>query len=172
MAMDPAPNARLDEAPREAVIRFSERVEPRPSTLEVLDARGQRVDRRDARVEPADPWRYRVTLFPLAPGAYTVSWRVLSADDGHVTHGAHVFSVGVAGGIGGPSTPTVRSGAGWRPLARWMVAMGEALLLGALVAGPLLGVGASRGSTGMAILGGAAVAFGGTLDLVLQARQL
>ena len=45
VTMDPAPNARLDEAPREAVIRFSERVEPRPSTLEVLDARGQRVDR-------------------------------------------------------------------------------------------------------------------------------
>ena len=44
VAMDPAPNARLEEAPREVVIRFSERVEPRPSTLEVLDARGQRVD--------------------------------------------------------------------------------------------------------------------------------
>jgi copper transport protein len=170
--MDPPPNARLDDAPREAVIRFSERVEPRPSTLEVLDARGQRVDRGDARVDPADPWRYRVTLAPLTPGAFTVAWRVLSADDGHVTHGAHVFTVGVAGAAGGQSGPTVQSGVGWRPLARWMVALGGALLLGALVGGPLLGVGAAGGSRGMAVLGGAAVAVGGTLDLVLQAGQL
>ena len=170
--MDPAPDARLDEAPREVLIRFSERVEPSPSTLEVLDAHGQRVDRGGAAVEPADPWRYRVTLGPLPPGAYTVSWRVLSADDGHVTHGAHVFAVGVAGAASGQSTPTVRSGAGWRPLARWMVAMGGALLLGALVAGPLLGVTVTRGSTSMEILGGTAVAIGATLDLVLQARQL
>ena len=55
VAMDPAPNARLEEAPREVVIRFSERVEPHPSTLEVLDARGQRVDGGGARVEPTDP---------------------------------------------------------------------------------------------------------------------
>ena len=172
VAMDPAPDARLDEAPREVLIRFSERVEPSPSTLEVLDAHGQRVDRGGAAVEPADPWRYRVTLGPLPPGAYTVSWRVLSADDGHVTHGAHVFAVGVAGAASGQSTPTVRSGAGWRPLARWMVAMGGALLLGALVAGPLLGVAVTRGSTSMEVLGGTAVAIGATLDLVLQARQL
>ena len=170
--MDPAANARVDEAPREAVIRFSERIEPRPSTLEVLDARGQRVDRGDARVEPGDPWRYRVTLSPLTPGAYTVAWRVLSADDGHVTHGAHVFTVGVAGAAGGQSGPTLESGVGWRPLARWMVALGGALLLGALVGSSLLGVGAARGSRGMEVLGGTAVAVGGTLDLVLQAGQL
>jgi methionine-rich copper-binding protein CopC len=87
-AMDPAPDARLDVPPREVVIRFTERVEPRPSTVEVLDARGRRVDSRAAAVDPGDPWRYRVGLSTLPAGAYTVSWRVLSADDGHVTNGS------------------------------------------------------------------------------------
>jgi copper transport protein len=170
--MDPAPNASLEATPQEVVIRFSERIEPRPSTLEVLDARGQRVDRGGAVVEPADPWRYRVAVQSLPAGAYTVSWRVLSADDGHVTHGAHVFTVGVAAGTGGQSARTVRSGAGWRPLARWMVALGGALLLGALVAGPLIGVGAAWRASRMEVLGGLGVAVGGTLDLVLQAHDL
>jgi copper transport protein len=172
VTMDPEPNARLDEAPREVVIRFSERIEGRPSTLEVLDARGQRVDQGEAAVDPADPWRYRVRVPALPTGAYTVSWRVLSADDGHVTHGAHVFTVGAATAARAESGPTVRSGAGWRPVARWMVALGGALLLGAVVAAPLLGVGAAGRSVGTEILAGMAVAIGGTLDVVLQARQL
>ena len=53
-----------------------------------------------------------------------------------------------------------------------MVALGGALLLGAVVAGPMLGVGAAGRSVGTEILGGMAVAIGGTLDLVLQAREL
>ena len=170
-AMDPAPDARLDAAPPAVVIRFTERVEPHTSSLEVLDAKGARVSRGEGAVDPADPWRYRVPLGPLPPGAYTVSWRVLSADDGHVTSGAHVFTVGVAGPVE-QSGPTVRSGGGWRPLARWLVALGGALLLGALVGGPLLGLAETRWIRGMEGLGVMAVAVGGTLDLVLQARAL
>ena len=117
--MDPAPDARLDTSPPAVVIRFTERVEPRASSLDVLDARGARVSRGDGVVDPENPWRYRVALEPLPPGAYTVSWRVLSADDGHVTSGAHVFTVGIAG-PSGQSGSMVRSGGGWRPLARWL----------------------------------------------------
>jgi copper transport protein len=171
VTMAPEPNARLDTPPSEIVIRFSERVEPRPSTLEVLDARGRRVDAGGAAVEPTDPRRYRVALPPLAPGAYTIAWRVLSADDGHVTHGAYVFTVG-NGETSGQSAATVQIGGGWRPLARWLVAMGGALLLGALAAGPLLGLEESRRPAGMEALGGMAMAVGATLDLALQAREL
>jgi copper transport protein len=170
--MSPAPDSRLAEAPPAVVIRFSERVEARPSSLEVLDARGRRVDRGDAATEPADPWRYRVSVAPLALGAYTVSWRVLSADDGHVTHGAYVFTVGEAVATTPDPGPAGGSGRGWRPLARWMVTTGGALLLGAIVAAPRLGIGATRSSAAMEVLGGAAMAVGGTLDLVLQAREL
>ena len=139
-AMDPAPDARLDAAPPAVVIRFTERVEPRASSLEVLDAQGRtREPGRGRRRSRPIPGATGSPLGPLPPGAYTVSWRVLSADDGHVTSGAHVFTVGVAGPAG-ESGPTVRSGGGWRPLARWLVGLGGALLLGALVGGPLLGL--------------------------------
>lgn len=47
-AMDPAPDARLDTPPPAVVIRFTERVEPRASSLDVLDARGARVSRATA----------------------------------------------------------------------------------------------------------------------------
>jgi copper transport protein len=170
--MDPPPNASLDLSPREVVIRFTERVEARPSTLEVLDGGGRSVAPGPAVVDPADPWRYRVALPALPDGAYTVSWRVLSADDGHVTSGAHVFTIGVPGPAPVESGATLRSGAGWRPVARWLVALGGALLLGALVAAPLLGLGPSRGLAGMEALGMTVVAISGTLDLALQDREL
>src|SRR5262249_38979251 len=81
----PAPNAMLSEGPREITVRFSERVEPRASSLQVFDARGSRIDAGHAVVDTADPWLYRVTLQPLVAGVHTISWRVMSADDGHVT---------------------------------------------------------------------------------------
>ena len=90
----PAANAVLQEAPHEITIRFSERVEPRASSLQVLDSLGRRLDDGTATVVPDDPWLYHVTLPALAAGVYTVSWRVMSADDGHVTEGAYVFAVG------------------------------------------------------------------------------
>ena len=154
IALTPAAGAALPETPPEVVLRFSERVESRASTLTVVDAQGRRVDRDDAAVDPADPWRYRVGLTPLAAGAYTVSWRVLSADDGHVTGGAHVFVVGAASA---PPAPAAGGGgtAALRPLARWLVTAGGADLLG-----------------GLGRLGGVAVLVGGTLDLALQAAAL
>jgi copper resistance protein C len=73
---DPAPNATLSEAPHEIVIRFSERVDARASTLEVLDAHGQRVDHGDAAVDPGDPWRSRVGVHGVADGVWSPIWRV------------------------------------------------------------------------------------------------
>src|SRR4029453_10228711 len=108
---DPAPNATLSEAPHEIVIRFSERVDGRASTLEVLDAHGQRVDHGDATVDAGDPWRYRMGVHGIGDGVYTVAWQVLSADDGHVTDGAHVFAVGTAVAPGTPARVTPRGAA-------------------------------------------------------------
>ena len=172
VSSDPAPNATLSDAPHEVVIRFSERVDARASRLEVLDAHGQRVDHGDATVSPTDPWRYRVGLHGVTDGVYTVAWRVLSADDGHVTDGAHVFAVGAANAPGAPARVTPQ-GAGARPLARWVTVVGCALLLGVPVARWWLGHGSGGGSfarvrwlaSGMVVTGGAG-------DLVLQAREL
>jgi copper transport protein len=173
VTVEPAANAVLPEPPHEVVIRFSERIDPRASTLEVLDARGQRMDHGGATVEPADPWRYRLRLPGLGTGVYTVAWRVLSADDGHITDGAHVFAVGMTTMPAAPARVTPR-GAGLRPLARWFALIGGALLLGEGAARSWLSRDLGRPSRTKSLVwaGVVAVLSGGTLDLVLQAREL
>ena len=58
----------------------------------MLDARGLQVDRRDSRVDRANPVLLRATLPPLPPGTYTVRWRVLSID-ADVTEGNFTFRI-------------------------------------------------------------------------------
>ncbi len=71
---------------------FSERLEPAYSSLRVLDARGAQVDRRDSRVDRANPALLRATLPPLPAGTYKVLWRVLSID-ADITEGAFTFRI-------------------------------------------------------------------------------
>jgi copper transport protein len=131
----PAANAVLQEAPHEIAIRFSERVEPRGGALWVFDAHGTRLDDGTAAVVPSDPWLYRVTLPPVEAGVYTVSWRVMSADDGHVTEGAYVFVVGGTEISGSPEAGQVVAVTGWiDALARWLGMLGAVALIGMLTA--------------------------------------
>jgi copper transport protein len=131
----PAANAVLQEAPHEITIRFSERVEPRASSLGVFDAHSARLDDGTAAVVPGDPWLYRVTLPPVEAGVYTVSWRVMSADDGHVTEGAYVFVVGGTATSGPPEAGQVIAVTGWiDALARWLGILGAVALIGMLTA--------------------------------------
>jgi len=60
--------------------------------VRVLDAAGAQVDRRDSRVDRANPALLRATLPPLPPGIYKVLWRVLSID-ADITEGAFTFRV-------------------------------------------------------------------------------
>jgi len=55
---------------------------------------GSRADANDSAIDPTDLRLYRVSMKSNATGTYTVSWQVISADDGHFTKGAYVFSVG------------------------------------------------------------------------------
>jgi copper transport protein len=72
--------------------------------LQVFDARGRRVDRRDAHVDPQDATRLvaGISANPR-PGIYTVRWRVISADT-HVVHGIYQIGVGVAIDRAAPQT--------------------------------------------------------------------
>jgi methionine-rich copper-binding protein CopC len=71
---------------------FTERLEPAYSSVRVLNAREAQVDRRDSRVDRANPALLRATLPPLPAGTYTVRWRVLSID-ADVTDGAFTFTI-------------------------------------------------------------------------------
>ncbi len=90
----PEANATLDRSPAEIEMIFSEALEPSFSEIQVLDSNGIRVDNADSRVSPGDPTRLTASLHSLPDGVYTVSWKVLSAVDGHVTVGAFPFAVG------------------------------------------------------------------------------
>ena len=90
----PADGAALDEPPAEVVLRFSEPVNAAPGAISVLDAAGASVDRGDVgTVDGGDDAQLRVGLRQdLAPGAYQVTYDVLSVD-GHVIQGGLAFTV-------------------------------------------------------------------------------
>jgi copper resistance protein C len=62
------------------------------AALAVVSASGDRVDKRDAAIDSADPAHVSVGVNPLTPGKYTVRYRALSAD-GHMVSGAWDFEV-------------------------------------------------------------------------------
>ncbi|HEU0293934.1 MAG TPA: copper resistance protein CopC [Anaerolineales bacterium] len=91
---NPQANAVLAQPPVQVELFFSEALEPKLSLITVIDSNGAVVDAGDVRVDPSDPTRMTVTLHVLADGVYTVSWKALSAIDGHQTVGTYPFAVG------------------------------------------------------------------------------
>lgn len=90
----PEANAMLASSPAQIELYFSEAVEGRLSKISVLDSSGKHMEAGDSRVDPSDPTHLVVSLSPLTDGVYTVSWRVISATDGHQTSGSFPFAVG------------------------------------------------------------------------------
>lgn len=62
------------------------------SSITVMNAEKQRVDKGDGRVNPTDNTILEVSLPPLPPGKYRVFWSVV-ARDGHRTEGDFPFTV-------------------------------------------------------------------------------
>ena len=76
-------------------IWFDGALEPIFSTITVLNAKRERVDKGDGRVNPSDSTILEVSLPPLPPGNYRVFWSVV-ARDGHRTEGDFPFTIEVA----------------------------------------------------------------------------
>jgi copper transport protein len=137
---DPADGASLDRAPRQVTLTFTERPEPRLSTVQVLDADGRPVQAGKAAPVAGQPFQLQVPLGALPDGTYTVAWRTVSRDDGHVSGGSFAFGVGVAAPTGGPQGAAVPAATtpAPSPLAtagRWLLYCGLALLVGAAATG-------------------------------------
>ena len=88
----PAQRAALAEPPPRVELWFNERLEPAYSKASVTNEAGTQVDLRDVAVSAQDPRRLSLSLPALAPGRYTVSFRVLSVD-GHVVESKLSFTV-------------------------------------------------------------------------------
>jgi methionine-rich copper-binding protein CopC len=92
-ASTPAANATLTTAPAEVILDFSEEVEPKFSTIVVMDAKGTRVDQNDVHLATGNAKRLVVSLKSLAPGSYKVDWKAISVDT-HKTSGSFGFRLG------------------------------------------------------------------------------
>jgi methionine-rich copper-binding protein CopC len=88
----PEKDAVVSDAPEELLLIFNEGVGQEFLALAVIDETGKRVDQRDAKLDFTDRSHLRASVAKLAPGKYTVRYRVLSAD-GHVVSGKYFFHV-------------------------------------------------------------------------------
>jgi copper transport protein len=149
----PAAGTAVDAAPEAVVLRFSETVTlVRPEDVSIVGS-----DARPVIAGPAerDPQNSRVITKPLgvgvAPGTYTVRYRVLSSD-AHVIPGAFAFAIGP-----GPVGPIVTEGAGegpsetggWAVSARLLELIGIGGIFGLIAFRRLIWAPALAGPTGL-----------------------
>ncbi|WP_394751731.1 copper resistance protein CopC [Crenothrix sp.] len=88
----PAKDATVTEAPKQIDVWFNDKVGGEHKALAVIDSNGNRVDNKDVAQETFDPSHMFATVQPLAPGTYTVRYRVVSIDT-HIVTGKFQFSV-------------------------------------------------------------------------------
>jgi copper transport protein len=143
---NPASGAVLNAPPAQVQLWFSEQPDPHFSDIQVADANRQRVDAGDMRPAAGDPLSLVVSLKPdLADGLYTVSWKTVSAVDGHVVNGNFPFYIGQppqgtvlpqaaqTGPASSGSSPTVAT-----VFSRWLSLLSAVVLLGGFVFWPLI----------------------------------
>lgn len=86
---DPKVGSTVHESPSQVTVWMTENLEPAFSKLQVFDANGTEVDRKDTKVNGNV---MTVSLPKLVAGTYRVSWQVVSVDT-HRTSGKFDFSL-------------------------------------------------------------------------------
>jgi copper resistance protein C len=89
---EPKVGSTVTNSPSEIKIWFTQNVEPVFSSIEVQDAQGNEVDRKDLHLDDKDPSLLIVSVPQLPDGTYTVTWHVVSVDT-HRTQGHFQFTV-------------------------------------------------------------------------------
>ena len=86
---DPKVGSTLHDPPSEVTVWMTENLEAAFSRLQVFDAKGVEVDKRDTRVSGTT---MVVSLQKLSAGTYHVSWQAIATDT-HKTSGAFDFTI-------------------------------------------------------------------------------
>jgi len=89
---DPSVGGKVHSAPAAVRIWFTEVIESASSSIQVFDATGKQVDKKDSHLDSGNRSLLEVSLSRLVPGTYKVVWRVVSVDT-HVTKGDFRFQV-------------------------------------------------------------------------------
>jgi copper transport protein len=180
-ASDPAGGVSLVEPPHAVTLTFTEAPDATLSSIRVLDAAGRAVAGGRPERVPGSPLELRAPLHGLEDGTYTVSWRTVSAVDGHPTAGTFAFGVGAGGQVLPPAQAVAAARATATPppaplavAGRWAYYWGLVLLLGAAASGllvfdrrlpgrpgPLLGLAVVAAAAGLAAMVAAALADAG-----------
>ena len=141
---DPAAGADLDAAPTSVTLTFTEAVDARLSSINVLDSAGATVAAGPARGIAGAREKLEVSLRAIGSGVYTVAWRSVSAVDGHSASGSFAFGVNASPATGPASTANAASSGNGTPLSplavlgRWLFYAGLIALLGAAFAGTVI----------------------------------
>jgi methionine-rich copper-binding protein CopC len=88
----PSVGGTITSSPQEVRLRFSERVEPAFSGVQISTAQGQPITAPAATIDPGDSAQLVLRVPPLAAGRYKVTWHVVSADT-HRTQGDYIFEI-------------------------------------------------------------------------------
>jgi copper transport protein len=91
VSSEPAKDTTLTESPRQVRLVFSEPIEAKLSRITIIRSDSTSI----ALAVSGDPRNVRALIAPaegLAPGAYRVAWRIVSAD-GHPIEGSYVFRI-------------------------------------------------------------------------------
>jgi copper resistance protein C len=89
---EPKVGSTITNSPAEVKIWFTQELEPAFSSLEVQDANGNQVDKKDAHLDEKNKSLFIVSLPQLSDGKYTVIWHAVSVDT-HRTQGRFEFTI-------------------------------------------------------------------------------
>ena len=162
---DPSNGELLETAPDRISLTFTEPPDLSLTTIGVLDDTGTAMPTGAPELAPDSEREVRVRLDPVPDGVYTVTWRTVSATDGHVTASAFSFGVGVSpeavkpvtGSSGETEPPSATAVAG-----HWLLYLGLVVLFGAGVTG-LVAFGPSNVRPWLLAVGWVCAAIGVTL---------
>ncbi|MCA1588402.1 MAG: copper resistance protein CopC/CopD [Chloroflexi bacterium] len=177
VASSPGAGTIVQDSPDELRLVFSEPLELQFTSLDLVAEDGTVILERAGEIDANDPHALVVADVDLADGIYQLTWRTLSAADGHTAEGFFSFAVGpligtVPGPIGGGMVHTETDPA--RVVGRWVTYIGLLLAVGiAVFHGAVLGGGrmprvlvrllaAGLGISALATLG---VAIAGALEV-------
>jgi methionine-rich copper-binding protein CopC len=89
---EPKVGSTITRPPTQIKLWFTQELEPVFSSVEVADAQGNEVDKKDMRLDDKDKTLMIVSVPSLPDGTYTVTWHAVSVDT-HRTQGHFQFTV-------------------------------------------------------------------------------
>jgi copper transport protein len=171
---DPANGELLESAPEEIRLSFTEPPDVGLTSIGVVDSSGGAVPTGPVEAVPGTDRDVVATVGDLADGVYTVTWRTVSATDGHVTSGAFSFGIGVTAEevvpVKGTTQLETPSPTALAVAGRWALYAGLAVLLGAALSG-LLALGPSLLDRRWLLALAWILAAAGTIVMTLEERR-